>query len=226
MKVQELAKNLGQDLKEFIKFLKEVNIDSKIISVKTSKVIGTADFSIKKSADVANLIATVILSSSQQKEELEKERQKILQDIESERADKLAGLQFEEKQLKQKIVDLEREYREKSVVLKEYKVQQEKLNDIDDEIAKIYRSIDRASNKISSLKIGMTPKDIKKIIGKRFNKSTYERHAIVGKYILVFEEGVLVKGCKLGEEVDIGYSTVIVDGGVQCSINGTNIIKY
>ena len=203
-------------------FANKVSIDSKILSVKTAKVIGTTDYSINKTDDVADLIATVISSSEKQKKELEKERQKILQQIDLERENKLAGLELEERELKQKIINLEREYREKSVVLKEYKVQQEKLRKIESEIAKLHREIDQASNKISFLKIGMTEKEVVDIIGDSRYRSEYS-YGYFGKYILCYEGGILVKGCMIGDK----DGNLIIKSGSGCTVyNSPNRIKY
>jgi len=204
----ELGKMVGASVIVFgsiTEFTDKVSIDSKILSVQTAKVIGTTDYSINKTKDVADLIATVISSSEQQKKELEAERQKILQQIDLERENKLAGLELEERQLKQKIVNLEREYREKSVVLKEYKIQRNKLKKIKSEIEKIYREIDQTNNKVLSLKVGMTLNEVQNFLGERFkafgNPNTQAGCGITGKYILVFENGILVKGCTLGGAV-------------------------
>jgi len=225
----ELGKIVGASVIVFgtiTEFTNKVSIDSKILSVQTAKVIGTTDYSINKTKDVADLIATVISSSEQQKKELEAERQKILQQIDLERENKLAGLELEERQLKQKIINLEREYREKSVVLKEYQVQQEKLRKVESEIAKIHREIDNASNKIRLLKIGMTKEEVEKIIGDRFRYDQYADCGSVGKYILVFEGSVLVKGCMIGDRTQNPYDKGIRDCA-GCAVRGTpNRIKY
>ncbi len=206
-------------------FEKKVIIDSKIINVKTGEIIGTTDYTITKTNDVANLISTIILSSEQQKMELEKERQKILQGIKIERDKKLASLEIEERQLKQKIIDLENEFREKSVVLKEYKIKQEKLKNLDSEIEKIYREIDKASNKISLLKVGMTRNEVKQVIGERFRLEPYTDCGFFGKYILYFEGGVLVKGCMIGDKDKYGY---IINKCSDCSSHSArnNQIKF
>lgn len=225
----ELGKMVGASVIVFgtiTEFTNKVSIDSKILSVKTAKVIGTTDYSINKTKDVADLIATVISSSEKQKKELEQERQKILQQIDLERENKLAGLELEERQLKQKIVNLEREYREKSVVLKEYQVQKEKLRKIKNEITKIHREIDQASSKISLLKIGMTVDEVVKIIGDRFHYDTYGDCGSVGKYILVFESSVLIRGCMIGDRVSNPYISPIRDCS-GCKVGDTpNRIKY
>jgi len=214
----ELGKIIGASIIVFgtiTEFTNKVSIDSKILNVETAIIIGTTDYAINKTKDVANLIATVISSSEQQKKELEKERQKILQQIEIERENKLARLELEENQLKQKIINLENEFREKSVVHKEYKIQQEKLRIIEGEIAKIHREIDNASNKVNSLKIGMTKDEVEKVMG---NRIRYEySYGYIGKYILCFEGGVLVKGCKIGGR--------ITDGS-RCFVSGSNVILF
>jgi len=223
----EVGKMVGASVIVFgtiTEFTNKVSIDSKILSVKTAKVIGTTDYSINKTNDVADLIATVISSSEQQKKELEKERQKILQQIDLERENKLAGLELEERQLKQKIVNLEREYREKSVVLKEYQVQKEKLRKVESEITKIHNEIDQASNKISMLKIGMHHKEVEKIVGDRFNYSNFPDCSIIGRYFLIYEKGILIKGCIAGDRTNVGN---LVDDCSSCSSFDTkNRIKY
>jgi TolB-like protein len=227
----ELGKMVGASVIVFgtiTEFTNKVSIDSKILSVQTAKVIGTTDYSINKTKDVADLIATVISSSEQQKKELETERQKILKQIDLERENKLAGLELEERQLKQKIINLETEYREKSVVLKEYKVQQEKLRKIENEIEKIHREIDNASNKIRLLKIGMTKDEVWEILGKRARQSESPYDCLyVGKYILVFKGKTLMKGCIMGDSTNPGGIGNIIDDCSSCQHFDTiNRIRY
>ena len=223
----ELGKMIGASVIVFgtiTEFTNKVSIDSKILNVESAKIIGTTDYAINKTEDVANLIATVISSSEQQRKDLEKERQKILQQIEIERENKLAGLELEERQLKQKIINLENEFREKSVVLKEYKIKQEKLRIVEGEIAKIHREIENASNRISSLKIGMHYKEVGKIIGDRFNYSYYPECSLIGRYILIYDNGILMKGCMIGDRSSIGS---LVDDCSSCSSYDTkNRIGY
>ena len=228
----ELGKMVGASVIVFgsiTEFTDKVSIDSKILSVETAKVIGTTDYSINKTKDVADLIATVISSSEQQKKELEAERQKILQQIDLERENKLAGLELEERQLKQKIINLEREYREKSVVLKEYKVQKEKLRKIESEINKIHNEIDRASNKISLLKIGMTKDEVLEILGKRARQSESPYDCLyVGKYILVFKGATLMKGCIMGDSTnpDVSYGNIADDCSSCQAFRTPNRIRF
>ena len=93
---------------------------------------------------------------------------------------------------------------------------------VESDIAEIHRDINKASNKISSLKIGMTSEEVRNIIGDRFHiKRDY---GFFGKYILVFESQVLVKGCMLGERT--GERTGNVTDGRSCSIWGSNVIAY
>ena len=183
----ELGKMVGASVIVFgiiTEFTNRVSIDSKILSVETANVIGTTDYSINKTKDVADLIATVISSSEKQKKELEQERQKILQQIDLERENKLAGLELEEIELKQKIVNLESEYREKSVVLKKYEVQKEQLREIDAKIEKIYKSLEDAESRVRLLRIGMKRGEVKEIIGERFEGKT--KNVQIGRHELNF----------------------------------------
>ncbi|MBT7825734.1 MAG: hypothetical protein HN600_04000 [Bacteroidetes bacterium] len=223
----ELGELIGASVTVFgtiTEFTNKVSIDSKILNVETAKIIGTTDYSIIKTKDIANLIATVISSSEEQKKDLEKERQKILQQIDIERENKLAGLELEERLLKQKLSDLENEFRKKSVVLKEYKIQQEELRKIEDEIDRIHHEIDSASNKISSLKVGMTLNEVRQIIGKRFRYDSYGECGYFGKYILCFKGDILVKGCMIGDRSKVGS---YIDNCSSCSYyDSLNRIKY
>ena len=223
----KLGKIIGASVIVFgtiTEFTNKVSIDSKVLNVQNAKIIGTSDYSINKTEDVATLIATVISSSEQQKKQLERERQKILREIELERENKLAGLELEELELKQKIVNLEKEYREKSVVLKEYKVKQEELRRVESEIAKMHRAIDKASNKISMLKIGMHFKEVEKIIGDRFNYTRFPDCSIIGRYILVYQQGILIKGCMAGDRTT--YGSVVDDCSGCQSYDTKNRVSY
>ncbi|MBT5215859.1 hypothetical protein HOM13_03930 [Candidatus Woesearchaeota archaeon] len=201
----ELGKMVGASVIVFgtiTEFTNKVSIDSKILSVKTAKVIGTTDYSINKTKDVADLIATVISSSEKQKKELEAQRQKILQQIDLERENKLAGLELEERQLKQKIINLEREYREKSVVLKEYKVQQEKLRKIENEIQEINARLNNSHIGVKKLRLGMRMSEVSKILGVKIKSTNFT----YGQWYLIFaggdDGGVLLKGCVMNGKND------------------------
>jgi len=206
-------------------FQEYVGLDIKIISVENGTIIYSSSPKIEKTREVAQLVSTIVKSEEQQQNELEVHRQKILNDIESERSARLKAIEDEERQKKNQLVELENEIREKSIIISEYEARKKELQKQQTYIQQIHAEIDKLNaDVLSKIKIGMTKEQIIDILGKEnFNYSGGYNCYTCGRYFLIFEGTVLTKVVLNGSMTS--YNTV-VDDCLEATANGRNVARY
>jgi len=207
-------------LTEFVDY---VEVELKIVDVEKAIVIGGLSHKIIKSQNVASLVSIIVKSEEEQKKELENQRQMILAEIELERQKKLKAFEEEEKQKKNEIKNLEAEIRNKSIIIAEYEERKKELREKQNYINKIHNEIDKLnSNVLAKLKIGMTKKQIAKVLGGNNFHKIYNDAYTSGKYFLLFNGDILSKIVRNGSKV--GYT--IVDDSSEAKVYGVNIGRY
>ena len=150
----QLEKIVGADIivtgtiTEFEKMLK---IDSEISTIRDSYVIANTQCMIKKTDDMAKIIASIMLKVEKEKEDLEKYQLKIYDEIERER---LRFSEEIEKFRKEKISELEAEYTKRiKILLKQQNDYIESFDSGDQELIRKIINLKEDNNTLYSLEL-------------------------------------------------------------------------
>jgi len=128
-------------------------------------------------------------------------------------------------ELTDELFRLEAEFKEKKTQLALLKEKKEQISTIDTDIKELHQEIDKVSEKLSILKMGMTVDDVSYIMGDRFSYDG--RCGNFGKYVLVFTNNTLVKACKVGEIYTQFGEYAIVNDCEDCDdMEVKNLLKY
>jgi len=120
---------------------------------------------------------------------------------------------------------LETEYKEKKIELAALKEKRKQISTIDTDIKDLHQEIDKVSEKLSVLKMGMTVDDVIYLMGDRFSYDG--RCGNFGKYVLVFSNNTLIKACKVGEIYTQFGEYAIVNDCEDCDdMEVKNLLKY
>ena len=120
---------------------------------------------------------------------------------------------------------LETEYKEKKTELAALKEKRDQISTIDTDIKDLHQEIDKVSEKLSVLKMGMTVDDVIYLMGDRFSYDG--RCGNFGKYVLVFSNNTLIKACKVGEIYTQFGEYAIVNDCEDCDdMEVKNLLKY
>ena len=227
--ITELGKLVGANI--FIKgilteFKDSVDIEISVIDITRGTILGGDNHQISKNQEVSSLIGSIIKSEEQIQRELEIYKQNIMENIENERARRLAALEDEEQRLQTEINRLEADMREKSIIIAEYEEKKQAAQKIDAYIRQLHKEIDQLNaNIVTKLKIGMTLDQVKEILGNNNLKkdSSHFSTYISGKYILIFDGAVLTRGVLLGSRSETGN---LVNSVTAAQVYGKNIIPF
>lgn len=226
--ITELGNLVGANI--FIKgilteFKDFVDIEISVIDITRGTILGGDNHQINKTKEVSSLIGSIIKSEEQIQRELEIYKQNIMENIENERTRRLAALEDEEQRLQTEIDRLEADMREKSIIIAEYEEKKLAAQEMDAYILQLHREIDQLNvDIVAKLKIGMTFNQVKEILGsdnlgRDFMPGTY----ISGKYVLIFEGGILTRGVLLGSRSEVIGR---VDSVSKAKSYGKNIIPF
>lgn len=200
-----------------------ISIDIKILNVEKGTVIGGISQEIEKTREVTSLVSTIIKTEEQKQIELEEHRQTILQEIEEEKQKRMQALEKEEELKKAEIASLEEEIRQKSIIIADYEKKKQVLEEKNAYIMKIHDDIDKLNlSVVKKLKIGMTKKQVQSVLGISYPQSDC---AVIGKYFLLFERGVLIRVVVNGSRSERGTGSVVHDCS-DASVFGANVASY
>ncbi|MDA3937713.1 MAG: hypothetical protein PF693_00170 [Spirochaetia bacterium] len=221
-KTQEVSELIGTIVKSEEEIQKELeiykqNILEDIEGERTRRLAALKDEENRLKTEIDTLEAdmrnkSIIISEYEEKKKAVQEKDTYIQE------------------LQQEINRLETYMKDKAAIIAEYEEKKQAAEDMDVYILQLHKEINLLNADIQKdLKIGMTLAQVKEIIGgdNLKKENSYRDRYITGRYVLLFEGDILIKGVLLGSKASKIYKDgVFINSASDADLMGINSISY